>query len=296
MTKTVTLSALVCVLLASASAASILARASVPAAGLAGVAAVERPVSNREFKADKLEVALQPDEAEVQAAQDQPADDPAATTTADATVPAKPLQLAYAADDLPVAAIPEAAPSEQSVAAPKAVTKLPPVIATTPVQKPKPKPAAKEALLSDGQIAQIKTRLNLSSSQEYYWPSVEQALRAIGRKLHATARAATAALRRSTRTAPKCSSSNTRRCRCCSSCAKIRSRKCVSSPVPWASSRLHSRSDTDNSGANAPLLLLASLLLRSGFLGFPLRPIRRPTGHQLQPFDEVIDPGAIDER
>ena len=40
MTKTVTLSALVCVLLASASAASILARASVPAAGLAGVAAV----------------------------------------------------------------------------------------------------------------------------------------------------------------------------------------------------------------------------------------------------------------
>lgn len=188
MTKTVTLSALVCVLLASASAASILARASVPAAGLAGVAAVERPVSNREFKADKLEVALQPDEAEVQAAQDQPADDPAATTTADATVPAKPLQLAYAADDLPVAAIPEAAPSEQSVATPKAVTKLPPVIATTPVQKPKPKPAAREALLSDGQIAQIKTRLNLSSSQEYYWPSVEQALRAIGRKLHATAR------------------------------------------------------------------------------------------------------------
>ena len=188
MTKTVTLSALVCVLLASASAASILARASVPAAGLAGVAAVERPVSNREFKADKLEVALQPDEAEVQAAQDQPADDPAATTTADATVPAKPLQLAYAADDLPVAAIPEAAASEPSVAAPKAVTKLPPVIATTPVQKPKPKPAAKEALLSDGQIAQIKTRLNLSSSQEYYWPSVEQALRAIGRKLHATTR------------------------------------------------------------------------------------------------------------
>ncbi|MFT3940387.1 hypothetical protein [Rhodopseudomonas sp.] len=186
MTKTVTLSALVCVLLASASAASILARASVPAAGLAGVAAVERPVSNREFKADKLEVALQSDEPAVQAAQQQTAEDQ--TATADATTPAKPLQLAYAADDLPVAAIPEAAASEPSVAAPKAVTKLPPVIATTPVQKPKPKPAAKEALLSDGQIAQIKTRLNLSSSQEYYWPSVEQALRAIGRKLHATTR------------------------------------------------------------------------------------------------------------
>lgn len=186
MTKTVTLSALVCVLLASASAASILARASVPAAGLAGVAAVERPVSNREFKADKLEVSLQSDEPEVQAAQQQPAEDQ--TASADVTAPAKPLQLAYAADDLPVAAIPEAAASEPSAAAPKAATKLPPVIATTPVQKPKPKPAAKEALLSDGQIAQIKTRLNLSSSQEYYWPSVEQALRAIGRKLHATTR------------------------------------------------------------------------------------------------------------
>mgnify|MGYP003336240610 CR=1 FL=1 len=94
-----------------------------------GVAVVERPVSNREFKADKLEVALQSDEPEVQAAQQQPAEDQPAT--ADATAPAKPLQLAYAADDLPVAAIPEAAASEPSVAAPKAVTKLPPVIATT---------------------------------------------------------------------------------------------------------------------------------------------------------------------
>ncbi|PZA10531.1 hypothetical protein DNX69_14300 [Rhodopseudomonas palustris] len=190
MTKAFTLSALACVLLASASAASILARASVPAAGSAGVAAIELPIANRNVKADKLEIAQQqPETAELAAAQEpaaeQPVEEQTAAATAEPSTSAKPLQLAYATDDLPVAAIPEAAPSEPS-AAPKATSKLPPVIATAPVHRPKPKPAAKEALLSDGQIAKIKTRLNLSSSQEYYWPSVEQALRAIGRKLHSS--------------------------------------------------------------------------------------------------------------
>ena len=41
-------------------------------------------------------------------------------------------------------------------------------------------------LLSDAQIAGIKERLKLSASQEYYWPAVEHALRAVARKLHAT--------------------------------------------------------------------------------------------------------------
>ena len=195
MTKAVTLSALACVLLASASAASILARASVPAAGSAGVAAIELPIANRDVKADKLEVAQQQPEtaklaaaqepAEEQPAADQAAEGQTAAATAEPSTSAKPLQLAYATDDLPVAAMPGAAPYEPSAAS-KATSKLPPVIATAPVHRPKPKPAAKDALLSDGQIAKIKTRLNLSSSQEYYWPSVEQALRAIGRKLHAT--------------------------------------------------------------------------------------------------------------
>lgn len=190
MTKVVTLSALACVLLASVSAASILARASVPAAGSAGVAAIGQPVANRELKADKLEVArLQPAAAELEAAQERPAEeqlaeDLTAAAAAEPSNPTKPVRLAYATDELPVAVIPEAASPEPS-AAPKATSKLPPVIATAPAHRPKPKPAAKEALLSDGQIAKIKTRLNLSSSQEYYWPSVEQALRAIGRKLDA---------------------------------------------------------------------------------------------------------------
>jgi hypothetical protein len=48
------------------------------------------------------------------------------------------------------------------------------------------------ALLSDGQIASIKERLRLSSSQEYYWPAVESALRAVAKKLHATRQASNA--------------------------------------------------------------------------------------------------------
>ncbi len=40
--------------------------------------------------------------------------------------------------------------------------------------------------MSDGQIAGIKERLKLSSSQESYWPPVETALRAVARKIHST--------------------------------------------------------------------------------------------------------------
>jgi hypothetical protein len=64
--------------------------------------------------------------------------------------------------------------------------------ATVPPAPPKPKVATKPpvqksyALLSDGQIAGIKERLKLSSSQESYWPAVEDALRAVARKIHAT--------------------------------------------------------------------------------------------------------------
>lgn len=176
MTKIATLLALTCVLLLGASAASILARASVPAAGTDDDAMIASPVANRDSKSDKLTYV-----APEIAATAEPADATDDTPTSGAS---RPVQLAYAADDagtLPDAALPEAA----SRSAP--ATALPPVIATAPVQKPKlaAKPAAKPSLLSASQIAQLKTKLNLSSSQEYYWPSVEQALLAIGRKINA---------------------------------------------------------------------------------------------------------------
>jgi len=53
----------------------------------------------------------------------------------------------------------------------------------------KPQPQKNYALLSDIQIAGIKERLRLSSAQESYWPPVENALRAVARKIHATRQA-----------------------------------------------------------------------------------------------------------
>ena len=53
----------------------------------------------------------------------------------------------------------------------------------------KPPPQKSYALLSDVQIAGIKERLKLSPSQESYWPAVENALRAVARKIHATRQA-----------------------------------------------------------------------------------------------------------
>jgi ABC-type transporter Mla MlaB component len=58
-----------------------------------------------------------------------------------------------------------------------------------PVAVHKPQPQKSYALLSDAQIAGIKERLKLSADQEYYWPAVETALRAVARKIHATRQA-----------------------------------------------------------------------------------------------------------
>ena len=57
--------------------------------------------------------------------------------------------------------------------------------AAKPKAAAKPAPQKSYALLSDVQIAGIKERLRLSSSQESYWPGVETALRAVARKIHA---------------------------------------------------------------------------------------------------------------
>ena len=48
----------------------------------------------------------------------------------------------------------------------------------------KPVPQKSYALLSDVQIAGIKERLRLSSDQECSWPAVENALRAVARRIH----------------------------------------------------------------------------------------------------------------
>jgi len=159
LTKAITLIALTCLLVVGAAASSILGRDSVPAAraDMASVI-VKSPVANRESKQDKLAVtrlALASFE-------------PAQTASL-----SEPLRQAYAS-------------------AASADIEIPKVSAEAPAALPKPKLAAKPApqktytLLSDEQIATIKERLRLSSDQEYYWPAVETALRAVARKIHAS--------------------------------------------------------------------------------------------------------------
>ena len=162
LTRAITIVALVCFLVFGAAVASILGRVDVyapppePASPV-----VHDPVANREAKTDKLPVA---------------AFTLAATPQAVAPVN-EPLRLAFAS----------------GVTADAETANIIPQPATPPVP-PKPKLAGKPpqkpyALLSDAQIASIKERLKLSSSQEYYWPAVESALRAVARKIHETRRA-----------------------------------------------------------------------------------------------------------
>ena len=63
-----------------------------------------------------------------------------------------------------------------------------PPIESPPLPSPRPKGADVQrsyTLLSDAQIAAIKDRLQLSPAQAKYWPAVEEALRAVARKMHA---------------------------------------------------------------------------------------------------------------
>jgi hypothetical protein len=162
LTKAITIIALTCFLLAGTAATSILSRGNMQATeALEPAPIVKSPVANRETKQDRLNVIS------LAAA----AYDPPQTATI-----SEPLRQAYAAS------------SAADVEAAKAVAALPHVAALAP-EKPKAaaKPQAQKSyvLLSDVQIAGIKERLKLSASQESYWPAVEQALKAMARKLHA---------------------------------------------------------------------------------------------------------------
>ena len=162
MTRAITIIAMTCFLIVGAAATSILGRDSVPGARLemAAASVAQNPVSNKAGKQDRLAVA-----ATVALASFEP---PQAATLSE------PLRQAFAAVG-PADAVPP------QVTAPSATPK-PKVVAKPQLQK-------SYALLSDVQIAGIKERLRLSSDQESYWPAVENALRAIARKIHATRKA-----------------------------------------------------------------------------------------------------------
>ncbi len=167
LSKAITIAVLTCFLVVGAAAAAILSRETVPAASLAAsapVTIVEASVPNRESKGDRLTVAsIAPDVAEPQSTNSIPSE-------------SEPLRQALPATPVIEADRPKAATADP-VTAPK-----PKSVAKSPVQK-------SYALLSDAQIAGIKERLKLSPDQESYWPAVENALRAVARKIHATRQA-----------------------------------------------------------------------------------------------------------
>ena len=164
MTRVTTIIALTCFLVVGATAASILGRDSVPGASFEMAAASlsqspvsQNPVSNKANKQDKLAVTNRFALASVGPAQDVTLSEPLRQAFASTA----PVDTVW-----PQIAAPQAPPKPKVVAKPR-----------PPVQKP-------YALLSDEQIAGIKERLKLSSSQESYWPAVETALRGIARKIH----------------------------------------------------------------------------------------------------------------
>jgi hypothetical protein len=160
LTRAMTLIALICFLVVGAAATSILGSdGSWVARSETASPVLQGPVANRESKKDRLALAT------AALASYEPPQTVAALS--------EPLRQAFASAD------PVDIEMPKIISAPASVPTKPKVASKPPVQK-------SYALLSDGQIAGIKERLKLSSSQESYWPAVENALRAVARKIHAT--------------------------------------------------------------------------------------------------------------
>jgi hypothetical protein len=171
-----TIIALTCFLIVGVATVSILGRDSVPLARAEiASSAGQNPVSNRESKTDRLAVATRTDRLAV-ARMALASFDPPQTASL-----SEPLRQAYASSTPTDIVAPK-------LAAPAAMPPAP-LAPAKPKLASKPAPQKSYALLSDVQIAGIKERLRLSSDQEYYWPAVESALRAVARKIHATRQA-----------------------------------------------------------------------------------------------------------
>jgi hypothetical protein len=187
LTRATTLIALTCFLVVGAAVTSFLVVGAAVTSILGGdgvpeaaSAAVQNPVANTQNKQDRRApatmamAAYEPPQA--MAAYEPPQAVAAYEPPQTVAALSEPLRQAYASTSPADIEMPSMIAAPASV--PHAPTK-PKVASKPPVQK-------SYALLSDGQIAGIKERLKLSSSQESYWPAVENALRAVARKIHAT--------------------------------------------------------------------------------------------------------------
>lgn len=176
LSKAITIVALTCFLVLGAATTAILGRDSVPSvsAEMIDQTPPAKPLAtNRAAKADRLVPTLALASAAIEPVQ------VAADKLSQAPVLTEPLRQAFAAatpSDFPM---PKAGAHEAPAATEVPAVEVP--------AKPKvvAKPQKAYSLLSDVQIAGIRDRLKLSSSQEYYWPSVETALRNVARKIQA---------------------------------------------------------------------------------------------------------------
>ncbi|MET4801154.1 hypothetical protein [Bradyrhizobium sp. LB11.1] len=203
MSRAITLIVLTCFLVLGAATTAILGRDSVPSVSAEMITqAPPKPLAaNRAAKADRLVPTLALASAAIDPVQ-VPAD-----RLSQAPVLTEPLRQAFAAatSDFPMPKAAESKAAESKASESKASeskageTKLASLEPSAAAEAPtgalheapaKPKVAAKPqktySLLSDVQIAGIRDRLKLSSSQEYYWPSVETALRNVVRKISAS--------------------------------------------------------------------------------------------------------------
>jgi hypothetical protein len=175
LSRAITIIVLTCFLVLGAATTAILGRDSVPSVSAEMITQAPGPkplAANRAAKADRLVPTLALASAAINPVQ-VPAD-----RLSQAPVLTEPLRQAFAAATpsdfpLPKASVNEApeAPAAEAPAKPKVAAR--------------PQPQKSYSLLSEVQIAGIRDRLKLSSSQEYYWPSVETALRNVVRKISA---------------------------------------------------------------------------------------------------------------
>ncbi|MCK1340353.1 MULTISPECIES: hypothetical protein [unclassified Bradyrhizobium] len=177
MSKAITIVVLTCFLVLGAATTAILGRDSVPSVSAEMISQTPpKPLAtNRAAKADRLVPTLALASAAIDPVQ-VPAD-----KLSQMPVLAEPLRQAFAAatpSDFPM---PKANVNEAPAASEVPAVEVP----AKPKVVAKPQPQKSYSLLSDVQISGIRDRLKLSSSQEYYWPSVETALRNVVRKISA---------------------------------------------------------------------------------------------------------------
>ena len=179
MSKAITIVVLTCFLVLGAATTAILGRDSVPSVS-AEMISQDSPKSplatNRAAKADRLVPTLALASAAIE-----PLVQVSADKLSQTPVLTEPLRQAFAAATPADFPMPKASVNEAPATAEAPVAEAP----AKPTVAAKPQPQKHYSLLSDVQISGIRDRLKLSSSQEYYWPSVETALRNVVRKISA---------------------------------------------------------------------------------------------------------------